>query len=155
METDLLRFIRDRPSEYLDYADDPDLVPLQDRKSFHWADYLVFGLFLGCYILIGVYQAVKNAFFAKKKEDADEFLVGGRSMSILPVALSILSAFLSAILILGTPAEVYMEGTQYWMYVFGQMMSCVLAALLFVPLLYPLRLTSSYEVGISYLSACV
>jgi sodium-coupled monocarboxylate transporter 8/12 len=132
---------------YLEYSPDPDELPLPDRKSFHWSDYLVFALFLAAYILIGAFQAIKAAFFAKKQEDAEDFLVGGRSMSILPVAISVLSAFLSAILILGTPAEVYTEGTQYFMYVIGQMMSCVLAALLFVPLLYPLRLTSSYEVS--------
>ncbi|ELT90106.1 hypothetical protein CAPTEDRAFT_166259 [Capitella teleta] len=135
---------RKRVSPYLEYTDDGDLVPSPDRKSFHWADYLVFAAFLLAYIGIGAFQAIRNT-FATKKENADDFLVGGRSMSILPVSISVLSAFLSAILILGTPAEIYTEGTQYWMYVIGQMFSCIFAALLFVPLLYPLRLTSSYE----------
>lgn len=141
-----MRLHKYTPLRDFDYSDDQDLIPTKDRKTFHWSDYLVFGILLGMYVLIGVYQAVKNAFFSKKQEDTEEFLVGGRSMSIIPVALSILSAFLSAILILGTPAEIYTEGTQYWMYVWGQMFSVILATLLFVPLLYPLRLTSSYEV---------
>jgi hypothetical protein len=50
-------------------------------------------------------------------------------------------------LILGSPAEIYTEGTQYFIYVFGIMLACLLAAQLFVPLLYPLKLTSSFEVS--------
>jgi sodium-coupled monocarboxylate transporter 8/12 len=53
---------------------------------------------------------------------------------------------MSAILILGTPAEMYTQGTQYFMYVIGMILAVILAAQLFVPLLYPLNLTSSFEV---------
>ena len=124
---------------------DPDL-PQPGQKYFHWADYLIFALFLVANIGVGLFQGLKPC-FTKKAESAQEYLVANRSMSIFPVALSILSAFLSAILILGTPAEIYTEGIMYWMYVWGMMLSCVFATLLFVPLLYPLKLTSSYEVS--------
>ena len=67
-------------------------------------------------------------------------------MSTIPVAMSICVSFISAILILGAPAEMYMYGTQYWLTWIGLTIASVLAALLFVPLLYPLKLTSSYEV---------
>nr|KAG5688219.1 hypothetical protein BaRGS_003118 [Batillaria attramentaria] len=66
-------------------------------------------------------------------------------MSIIPVAISILVSFMSAILILGTPAEMYMSGTEYFVYVFGICFAIIIAALVFVPLLYPLRMTSSFE----------
>ena len=46
---------------------------------------------------------------SKQAKTTDEFLVGKRDNSILPVAVSILSSFLSAILILGTPAEIYTQ----------------------------------------------
>jgi len=118
----------------------PDL-PQPGTKRFDWSDYLVFALFLVANIVVGLVAGLKPT---KEKETAKSYLAGDRNMSVFPVALSILSAFLSAILILGTPAEVYTEGTMYWVYVIGMMLSCVFATLLFVPLLYPLRLTSSY-----------
>ena len=65
---------------------------------------------------------------------------------VIPVALAIMSSFLSAILILGTPAELYTHGTMYWLYLFGMCGAAVLATVFFVPLLYRLKLTSSYEV---------
>ena len=132
---------------------DPEL-PSPEPKGFHWADYLVFVLFLVISLGIGMFQGLMDMCGCNKKEededakavDTEEFLMGNRDFSVWPVALSTLAAFLSAILILGTPAEVYMQGTEYWIYLIGMMLSCVFAVLLFVPLLYPLRLTSSYEV---------
>jgi Na+/proline symporter len=123
-------------------------LPVPGAKGFHWADYVVFALFLLVTLGIGMGQGIAETFGCLKKQETTtaEFLTGNRSFSIWPVALSMLSAFLSAILILGTPAEVYVEGTEYWVYVLGMMAACVFATLLFVPLLYPLKLTSSYEV---------
>jgi sodium-coupled monocarboxylate transporter 8/12 len=53
---------------------------------------------------------------------------------------------MSAILILGTPAEMYTAGTEYFIYLFGIILAIIIAAQVFVPLLYPLKLTSSFEV---------
>ena len=39
--------------------------------------------------------------------------MAGRNLKILPVALSILVSFVSAVGILGQPAEMYAFGTQY------------------------------------------
>ena len=111
------------------------------NTDFHWADWLIFSVFLCISLGIGLFQGL----FGKQEATTESYHMGNRDFSIWPVALSLLSAFLSAILILGTPAEIYVEGTQYWVYVIGMMLSVVFATLLFVPLLYPLRLTSSYE----------
>ena len=72
----------------------------------HWADYLVFALFLLGMMAPGLYYGLIGS---KQAKTTDEFLVGKRDNSILPVAVSILSSFLSAILILGTPAEIYTQ----------------------------------------------
>lgn len=124
--------------------EDTTLPGINDNTEFHWADWVIFSAFLLISLGIGLFQGL-----CKKQEATTEaYHMGNRDFNIWPVALSLLSAFLSAILILGTPAEIYTEGTQYWVYVFGMMASCVFAVILFVPLLYPLRLTSSYEVSI-------
>ena len=91
---------------------------------------------------IGIFYA----FIGRRKTTTGDFLMGGRNMQLFPVAISILVSFMSAILILGTPAEMYTEGTLYFVYLFGMIISIILAAQMFVPLLYPLKLTSSFEV---------
>ena len=56
-----------------------------------------------------------------------------------------LVSFVSAILVLGTPAEMYTRGTQLTLRVFGYTLSIVLSSLLFVPLFYKLKVTSAFE----------
>ena len=65
---------------------------------------------------------------------------------VLPVALSLLASFMSAITILGFPAEVYIYGTQFWMWTLSFCLMIPLAAYVFIPVFYRLKLTSSFEV---------
>ncbi|XP_046581657.1 sodium-coupled monocarboxylate transporter 1-like, partial [Haliotis rubra] len=108
---------------------------------FGAGDYVVFGLVLLVPAGIGIF----HAFSGNKQNTTGEFLMGGRQMKTVPLAISILVSFMSAILILGTPAEMYREGTQYYLYTFGLTVAIVVSTLLYVPLLYPLKYTSSFE----------
>lgn len=59
---------------------------------------------------------------SKEKEEENktmEYLTANKSMSALPIALSILATFFSSSSLLGFPAEVYLYGIQYWLIVFG------------------------------------
>lgn len=50
-----------------------------------------------------------------KLSHKDEYMMGGRKMPPIPVALSLLTTFLSGILMLGVPAEMFQRGTgQIW-----------------------------------------
>ena len=71
-------------------------------------DYVVFALVLAISGGIGIYYA-----FKQRKSSTTDFLLGGRSMSILPVTLSLTASFMSAITLLGTPAEIYVFTTIY------------------------------------------
>jgi len=53
---------------------------------------------------------------------------------------------MSAITILGTPAEVYVYGTQYWIIGISYIFTIFLAATLFMPMFIKLDVTSAYEV---------
>lgn len=98
------------------------------RNSFTVADWVIFAGLLLISACIGIYYAVAGG----KQKTTKEFLMGNRDLKIVPVAVSILVSFLSAILILGAPADMYTKGTQYYLYVFGQMSAVVLATVLFV-----------------------
>lgn len=70
-----------------------------------------------------------------------------RSMSCLPVSLSLLATFQSAVAILGAPSEVYTFGTQYWFLGCSYFLGLLIPAHVFIPVFYRLRLSSAYEVS--------
>ncbi|XP_060076697.1 sodium-coupled monocarboxylate transporter 1-like [Ylistrum balloti] len=111
------------------------------ERTFNVIDWIVFVGLLLVSVGIGVYHALAGG----RQRTTGEFLMGNRKMSLIPTALSILVSFQSAILILGAPAEVYTKGTQYYLYTFGQMLAVLLASVVYIPLFYPLKLTSMYE----------
>jgi Sodium:solute symporter family len=105
-------------------------------------DYVVFAVLLAISSVIGLYYGCTGS----KQSSTDEFLMAGRSMGIFPVALSLLASFMSAITLLGTPAEIAAFGTQYWMIWLSYCFVIPLSAYVFVPVFYRLNLTSVFEV---------
>ena len=69
-----------------------------------------------------------------------------RQMGVFPVTLSLLASFMSAVTLLGTPAEIYTFGTQYWMIWLGYCIMMPIAILVFIPVFYDLNITSVFEV---------
>ena len=61
-----------------------------------------------------------------------------------------MASYVSAILVLGYPAEMYAFGGQWILHAVGTAIGAALACVLFVPLFYPLKLTSINEVSVSY-----
>lgn len=114
-----------------------------ETKTFHIADYTVFGATLAISAFIGIFYAIKD----RKKNTTDEYLLAGRSMHPIPVAMSLLSSFISAITILGTPAEVYVYSTMYWWISVAFIITAMGAAHIFIPVFYNLGITSVFEVN--------
>ena len=112
-------------------------------RTFHVVDYVVFTAMLLASAGIGIFYALSGG----RQKTTGEFFMGNRKLKTLPVATSLLVSFLSALGLLGTPAETYFHGSQYLMHGIGVALGAVLAAWLFVPLLYPLKIVSVYEVG--------
>lgn len=54
---------------------------------------------------------------------------------------------MSAITILGTPAEIYTYGTMYLWIILSFALSMYMAGYIYIPIFYRLRVTSAYEVG--------
>ncbi len=82
-----------------------------------------------------------------KQKTTSEYLMGNRKMQFIPTTVSLMVSYVSSILLLGYPAEMYGFGAQLWVSVFGFFLGAAGGALLFVPVLYPLRLTSVNEVS--------
>lgn len=109
---------------------------------FHVADYIVMAFFLLVSSAIGIYYG-----FFKKQTTTEEYLLGGRQMHLLPVALSLLVTYQSAISVLGIPVEVYLYNIMTLYLYIAISVANMMQATMIVPLVYPLRLTSTYEVS--------
>ncbi|XP_068212874.1 sodium-coupled monocarboxylate transporter 1-like [Palaemon carinicauda] len=112
-----------------------------DNTSFSAADYVVFIASLLISLGIGIYHWWKS-----RGLDNKDFLLGNRKMSPLPVAISLFAGIVSAVSILGNPSEMYFYGSQLWINCLGTGIGTILAGLLVVPVLYPLKLVSLYEI---------
>ena len=110
-------------------------------------DWVVFVAMLVFSAAIGIYFA----FAGGTDKTSEELLMGKRSMGFLPIAISIIVSFQSAILVLGVPAEMYTQGVMYVIGDVGYFLGGVLATFVFIPLFYPLQLTSVYEVSTVYI----
>ncbi|XP_026316074.1 sodium-coupled monocarboxylate transporter 1-like isoform X2 [Hyposmocoma kahamanoa] len=109
---------------------------------FDWLDYLVFGMMLFLSVLIGVYYA----FFAKQKQNTTaEYLMGGKTMGMFPISMSLIASYISGISLLGIPAEMYTYGTQLWSAVLSEWAVSLTIAVIYLPVFYNLQITSTYE----------
>ncbi|XP_071451827.1 sodium-coupled monocarboxylate transporter 1-like [Hetaerina americana] len=109
---------------------------------FSALDHTLFVGMLFASAIIGIYFA----FFAKQKQNTTaEYLLGGKNMGIVPVALSVISSFISGITLLGLPAEMYVYGTQFAAVMFGVFGATLGCGVFFLPVFYRLQLTTSYE----------
>ncbi|KAJ1085826.1 hypothetical protein NDU88_005951 [Pleurodeles waltl] len=112
-----------------------------EKLTFGLWDYLVFALMLFISTGIGLFYALRKG----GQKSAEEFFTGGRQMSAVPVGLSLAASFMSAIQVLGVPAEAYRYGAKFVQMCIGQALNSLLTAYFFLPVFYRLKLTSTYE----------
>lgn len=112
-----------------------------ENTTFNGIDFVVFGATLLASAAIGLFYAIRD----RNNDDTEEFLLAGRKLHYLPVSLSLLSSFISAITLLGTPAEVYRYNTMYWWISIGFLITGLGSAHIFVPIFYNLKVTSTFQ----------
>ncbi|XP_048832141.1 sodium/iodide cotransporter isoform X1 [Brienomyrus brachyistius] len=112
------------------------------RLSFTLADYAVFSAMLLISMAIGLFLALKK--YAGEPK-VDDFFTGGQKMSAVPVGLSLCASFMSAVQVLGVPSETYRYGLKFLYMCLGQSLSSLTTALVFVPVFYKLRITSTNQ----------
>ncbi|NXV35929.1 SC5A8 protein, partial [Rissa tridactyla] len=117
------------------------LVPSGRMGRFTVWDYVVFAAMLLVSAIIGIYYA----FVGGGQKTSKDFLMGGRSMSALPVALSLTASFMSAVTVLGTPAEIYRYGAIFCIFAITYALVVLCSAEIFLPVFYKLGITSTYE----------
>ena len=122
----------------------PENKHIWNYSAYHFPKSpLLIRIFQRNYIfLIGLYHS-------GRQRSTSEYLMGNHNIQVIPAAMSLTVSFISSILILGEPAEMYTFGGQLWISKFGWMLGAVLSTVIFVPVLHPLKLTSVNEVNSS------
>ncbi len=112
-----------------------------ELNPFTALDYTIFSVMLAVSAFTGLYHACVG----EGQKSTAKFLMADRSMMSIPVAISVIASYLSAITILGVPAEVFTYGIQYWMVIWSFFIAIPVTALIFIPVFHGLGLTSAYD----------
>lgn len=123
------------------FSDQESCEDLANQGSFTAYDYAVLIGMLVISLGIGVFYG----FFDKKgTATATDFMLG-TEMSIFPVTLSLTTSFITAIELLGNPAEMFFNGGQFALIVISMVLVIPLALTVFYPIYDQMKLTSCYE----------
>ncbi|XP_053556016.1 sodium/iodide cotransporter [Bombina bombina] len=114
---------------------------VHEALTFSLWDYGVFAFMLLGSTGIGLFYGV----FSGGQKTSDDFFTGGRKMAALPVGLSLAASFMSAVQVLGVPAEAYRYGIKFMQMCIGQSLNSILTAFIFMPVFYRLGITSAYQ----------
>lgn len=96
-------------------------------------------------LVISLGIGVFYGFFDKKATaSASDFMLG-TEMSVFPVTLSLTTSFITAIELLGNPAEIFFNGSQFSLIVISMVLVIPFAVKVFYPIYDQMKLTSCYE----------
>ncbi|CAG0915141.1 unnamed protein product, partial [Notodromas monacha] len=113
---------------------------MEAKKTLSPVDYAVFALSLIIALGIGVWGAVTGT-----KMSAEDSLASAKGVKLVPITLSLLATYLSAVTLVGVPAEVYANGSQWALQPLGAALGILISAYLVIPLMYNLRMSSLFE----------
>ena len=114
-------------------------------------DYVIFGLFLLASSVIGIYFGYKH----RKQMTSAEYLLASRSVSWIPICISLVVSFFSSVGIMGITANIYMTGVTFALHVFSFLVPIVLNAEVFAPIFRKLELVSVNNVSKYIACPCV
>uniref|UniRef100_A0A0K8U1A2 Sodium-coupled monocarboxylate transporter 2 n=1 Tax=Bactrocera latifrons TaxID=174628 RepID=A0A0K8U1A2_BACLA len=109
--------------------------------TFGGVDYVVFSLMLAASAAVGIYFG----FFSKSKNTTDEYLMGGKRMKIIPIAISLIASQLSALSITSVPAESYSFGINHFFIMVSMGFVAPLLCYVIIPVFYENNIFNCYE----------
>lgn len=111
--------------------------------ELHYLDYIILAATLAASFSIGIYHAVTS----RRNPTVTKYLIADRKMKPIPVATSLVISTFSSIAVLSDAAEMYYYGAEFWFCWISLVLAFIITGKLFVPLFYPLKLTSVHQVS--------
>lgn len=115
-----------------------------EQPSFSIYDYSIVAVMLIVSLGIGVFYGFFDSKPEHDESNSNDFMLGS-GMKIFPVTLSLTTSFITAIELLGNPAEMYFNGAQYALIVVAMLLVIPVALKVFYPIYDQMQLTSCYE----------
>src|SRR5690349_5372381 len=97
---------------------------------------------VACYI--GIVTVLGSAFY-RRRTSAQEYFLGGRKMSAIPVAISLVAADLSAISYMGVPAWAFERNWELFLLSCTYLLAAPVVMYVFMPFYMRFRFYSGYE----------
>lgn len=117
-------------------------MPSNFNPNFCATDYVVFVSLLIASLAIGVYYG----FISKRKQNTTtEYLLGGKKMQTLPVALSLIATLVSGVAFIAIPAQLYSNGPGVMLMILAIILSGIWLWYIYLPVFNDLQLQSSFE----------
>ena len=82
----------------------------------------------------------------QQNDQAVEYLLGGRNLQVLPVAMSLIASGLSGIALIGFPTETYLYGASYWLIGIPFVFVGLITNYVVIPVFHELQIVSIYAV---------
>jgi SSS family transporter len=113
-------------------------MPALIATSFEPLDWAVVLVYMLVVVAIGVQ-------IGRRQKGVDDFFLGSRSMSLWPVAISVLATALSAATFIGGPEQAFKGDLTYLTTNLGALIAAIIVASVFLPRFYRANVTSVYE----------
>jgi len=107
-------------------------------SHFGWLDYTLFIVYLVASVAVG-------AVFVREQKTVKDYLLAGRSMGYVVVAISVIAALFSGISYLGAPGEVYAHDLSFALVSVAFFIATPIATLIFLPIYCQPRFYTAYQ----------
>ncbi|KAF6198696.1 hypothetical protein GE061_008448 [Apolygus lucorum] len=108
-------------------------------RSLPWIEYVVVAASLIGTTGVGLYCSKSGG------GSLEDYMFGGKRMTVLPIALSITATLMSANVLVGGGQEVYLYGSQIFAAMFPMAAGSLCGAYFYLPILYALNSVSPFE----------
>jgi len=112
-------------------------------KTLGIVDYVLFGFVLLISSVIGIYFGFRH----RKKMTSSEYLLANKSISWVPIFVSLVVSFFSSVGVMGLTANMYSTGVTFAVHAFAFIIPITLNAEVFTPIFRRLQLVSVNEVN--------
>lgn len=119
-------------------------------QKFGGIDFTIFVAMLMSCSVVGIYFGFidrKKKHTGRRGSAEQDYLMGGRNMKMFPVAMSLISSWLSGITLLGQSTETYLYGTEFMLLPVAVCFAGFAGHFIFLPVFMEMKLTSTYEVS--------
>jgi Na+/proline symporter len=104
----------------------------------HWLDWLI----VGCYLVYITYDGLR---LTKKSHEVEGYFLAGRSLPWWAVGLSVMATQLSAITLVSTTGQAYVDGMRFVQFYFGLPFAMIILCMTVVPFFYRAKVFTAYE----------